>query len=299
MKIRSKAAPGCFSSRSAAAAAVVIAAAASCAVEVNAREIGTQTMTPEREAAVEAALSRAREKLAENNRMRVHRTADGTILYSGRLHEGFGAAIKGRFTPPAVSIRSGDAAGVDENGHPMTVRQKQDRALVNKVVGDLVRNGDVRISDNRIDQRRIWQQKAEETRRQVAENGPITTRTFIYPGKTPEESAVMNDPDAVVRVNADGSYTYVVRRNGRPDAAEQSRTPAVAVASPSRDMVTPALVRERRNIPSEKAGSGPAAGRDGVRYRISRTHAEHIERGSAHDSDLQRYFPDLDAGAPD
>lgn len=299
MKNRSKAVPGCFSSSAAVVAAFLVAAAAGCADEVIAREIGTQTMTPEREAAVEAALGRAREKLAENNRMRVHRTADGTILYSGRLHEGFGPAIKGRITPPAVNIRSGEAAGVDENGHPMTVRQKQDRALVNKVVGDLVRNGDVRISDNRIDQRRIWQQKAEETRRQVAENGPITTKTFIYPGKTPEESAVMNDPDAAVRVNADGSYTYVVRRNDRPDAAEQSKAPAVAVDSTTQDMVTPALVRERRNIPGEKARSDTAAGREGVHYRISRTHAEHIERGSAHDSDLLRYFPDLDAGAPD
>lgn len=299
MKIRSKAVPGCFSSSAAVVAAFLVAAAAGCSDEVNAREIGTQTMTPEREAAVEAALGRAREKLAENNRMRVHRTADGTILYSGRLHEGFGPAIKGRITPPAVNIRSGDAAGVDENGHPMTVRQKQDRALVNKVVGDLVRNGDVRISDNRIDQRRIWQQKADETRRQVAENGPITTKTFIYPGKTPEESAVMNDPDAVVRVNADGSYTYVVRRNDRRGEAEQSRAPAVAVDSTTQDMVTPALVRERRNIPGEKARSDTAAGREGVHYSISRTHAEHIERGSAHDSDLLRYFPDLGAAAPD
>lgn len=207
-----------------------------------------------------------------------HRNADGSILFSSRLNSGFGPEVKGKISPPRYAVRLDDVVGKDHNGNPVTRRQYEDRTIMHRSVGDLIRNGTYKVRPDRPSMKEQWEQKNRETRERIEREGPITTKVFIHPGTTPEESAKINDPRTGLRINADGSRSYVVPF----EMQENSETLTVTESGRGQ-------TQQSATVDTPKAERSSPAKSNTPRYIFTRS------LKAAEEADLTNYFSDLES----
>lgn len=127
----------------------------------------------------------------------------------GRLYGGIGpqASI---VTPEALTknlvINMDRKDGVDENGHPMTVKKRRGRAFAHKFADTYVKRYKELLTEGKIDpiakqetQLEYWKRKNEETKLRIKKEGPITSKHFTRPGLNHQESDRYYLPSTRVR----------------------------------------------------------------------------------------------------
>lgn len=156
--------------------------------------------------------------------VRLRHNPDGTTTLQGRLHQGMGPMFN--LTIPDVRpkvYRKTDPSGVDANGNPVNIYQKGSREIILKSASDMIRQGLVKPNAGpKKDQLKIWQEKNEAARKYQEEHGRITTKTFIHPGTTPEQSRLINAPDTALVIDQNGKRHYVNERLQQARAQAES-----------------------------------------------------------------------------
>lgn len=234
----------------------------------------TSAAQTKREKIVSDVVKKARQQ--RDQHAKFHRNADGSILFSTRLNSGFGPELKGKITPPRYAVRLDDVVGKDHNGNPVTRRQYEDRTIMHRSIGDLIRNGTYKVKPDRPSMQDYWAKKNRETRERIEREGPITTKVFIHPGTTPEESAKINDPRTGLRINADGSRSYVV-----PLEMQQAQD-TLTVTEGKRIEQQPSTEAAPKAQPTAPAKTGT------TRYTFTRS------LKATEEADLTDYFSDLE-----
>lgn len=206
----------------------------------------------------------------------IHQRADGSLVIEGRMHRGGGATAQIILPKIQPSVTINGPAGVDENGNPVTWKERRDRKIVNALVFEALKKqgytleGQKKKTEGLKTQADLWKEKTEATREYVKKNGPITTKSFIIPGSTPQLSAQLENPDVSVRME-NGKRVYYL--NGKrlqiyPDQKPQTRRPLYQATRET----TRIKVSERELPESEKTkkgkGAAKAAGQELVIERL-------------------------------
>lgn len=169
--------------------------------------------------------------LGEGQAMKTRRLPDGRVVVSGKMHGGRGIDMEVTIPKITPEVRMTGPAGVDENGNPMTWRQRKDREMAYRMVyeGLKAQGYDYetykKSKEGVKTQLDMWNELTEETRRQIKEHGPINSKDFILPGSTPELSAQLSDPEVGVR-KENGKLVYYLngqRLNIYPEATPKKR----------------------------------------------------------------------------
>ncbi|WP_443743379.1 TrbC family F-type conjugative pilus assembly protein [Sutterella sp.] len=177
-------------------------------------------------------------------------------------------------------------AGVDENGHPITWKQKNERRIVNELVFQgLKANGyDYKKHREELKKRGVktqldyWKEKTEETRKYIEKNGPITTKNFVLPGSTPELSAQLNNPEVGVRIENGKRVYYLNGKRLDPYAVEKTAAPDPAKTKPG------AITRETTHVSASRrrpAGPDEAQTPQGKGKTPERQAAETVKKTTA------------------
>lgn len=156
--------------------------------------------------------------LAEQQPMSITRRQDGATEITAAIHGGRGEVTTLTIPEIMANVDISGPAGVDENGNPISWRKKFNRAMKNAIAFQILReNGYTeeklrKLREGKKSQADIWKEKTEATRKYVEEHGPITTKSFVIPGSTPEISDLLEGENVGVRME-DGRRIYYV--NGR------------------------------------------------------------------------------------
>ena len=213
--------------------------------------------------------------------LRMRHNADGTVSLQGRMHNGMGPMLN--MTAPDEMpnfVRRDDPAGVDRNGNPVTVYQKGSREIILDSAYDMIRKGLVKPQPGpKKDQLKMWQEKNEAARKYQEEHGRITSKNFIHPGTTPEESALINAPDTALVINPDGTRRYVNERIQKEKALKEE---AEVFAECGTCQIEAETITESSMVLRRKAR--------GLDIK---------EMQNPQDVDLKALFPDMDMGEPD
>lgn len=108
----------------------------------------------------------------------------------------------------------GDSGEVDDEGHPISIREKAHRELVHRLAFEQLKaqgytwEKQKKELDKLRDQPDRWELERRRVARYEAQHGRMTTKHFTHPGTTPEESEIMNDPKNALRW-IDGEWTLV------------------------------------------------------------------------------------------
>lgn len=129
---------------------------------------------------------------------------------------------KGELIKKDFNIRiDGPSGETDENGRPLTHMQKLERELTHKQAFALLKAQGYSWEEHKkkIEEKKKepdeWQVKTEETRRYIEEHGPITSKNFVRPGLTPEQSAALDSPNnSMMLIN--GKWVIVDGKTKRP-----------------------------------------------------------------------------------
>ena len=138
---------------------------------------------------------------------------DGSVSIEGPIHQGKGVNMQIVIPQIRPHVEFNGPGGVDENGNPITLRQKRDRDRAYRMVfeGLKAQGYSYEAQKKKVEGRRtqadIWKEKTEETRKYIEKHGPITTKNFVIPGSTPELSAKLDNPEVGVRIE-NGKRVY-------------------------------------------------------------------------------------------
>ena len=108
----------------------------------------------------------------------------------------------------------GDSGEVDEDGRPISIREKAHREIVHKLAFENLKAQGYSWAEQKKkiekmrDQPDRWELERRRVARYEAQHGRMTTKHFTHPGTTPEESEIMNDPKNAYRW-IDGEWTLV------------------------------------------------------------------------------------------
>ena len=154
-------------------------------------------------------------KKSEGGGLHIKRHVDGSVTLDGKMHGGGG--VRTNIVIPKINydVRIDGPAGLDENGRPTTWSRKIDKAMGHAIVFKGLKAQGYKYEEHRkkreseglftqLDQ---WKAKNEETKAYIEKHGAITTKAFIVPGSTPEQSAVLSDPEVGVR-KENGKLVY-------------------------------------------------------------------------------------------
>ncbi|MDO4937294.1 MAG: TrbC family F-type conjugative pilus assembly protein [Sutterellaceae bacterium] len=193
---------------------------------------------------------------------------DGSLLLRSKIHRG---AVTTEIRMPQVTpqVQFNGPAGVSENGNPMTVKDRRNRQMVHAIVYNGLKANGYDFKEHQKKMKGVktqvdeWREKTEATRREIAKNGPITTKNFIIPGSTPEISNKLNNPEVGVRMENGKRVYYLngerIDPNGKPvkQARPQARpttTEKTRVKASKRRMSTdetPEQTKDGKNKPLE------------------------------------------------
>ena len=130
----------------------------------------------------------------------------------------------GKFAKEIRLRLDGPSRYTDENGRPLSHLQKAERDAVHRQAFEILKSQGYsweehkkRLEDTREERWKNdpWRLKNEETLREIREHGPITTKVFVRPGLTPEQSEALDHPDNVYR-RINGKWVIVDGRTKRP-----------------------------------------------------------------------------------
>ena len=108
----------------------------------------------------------------------------------------------------------GPSGEYDDDGEPISIRQKAHRELVHKLAFEQLKANGYSWKKHKAeldrlrDQPNRWELERRRVARYEAQHGRMTTKRFFQPGHTPEESAAMNDPKNAYRW-VDGKWRLV------------------------------------------------------------------------------------------
>lgn len=150
-----------------------------------------------------------------------------------RSHNGIGPEVSienPKIILDNVRIRFDRPDGVDENGNPITYQERQERALIRKLTGKILKERQEAIREGRLpnytpeSQLEVWKRKTAETKEYIKKHGPITSKHFTRPGMTPQESDRYYLPSTRVAYR-DGKFIPVYDEND-PEAQKITHSPA-------------------------------------------------------------------------
>ena len=72
--------------------------------------------------------------LSDGDAMNVRHLPDGRVSVSGKMHGGRGVDMEIIVPKISPELRFNGPAGVDENGNPITWRERQDREIAHRMV---------------------------------------------------------------------------------------------------------------------------------------------------------------------
>lgn len=204
-------------------------------------------------------------KLRERQPLSADTLSDGRISVKGPLHGGGGVPMQ--IVMPKINghVEWNGSAGFDENGHPITWKQKRDRAIAHALVYQGLKAQGYDFKEHRKNfeasgvktQADIWKEKTEQTRKYVQKHGAITTQDFIIPGTTPEKSALLNSKDVGVRME-NGKRVYYLNGRRIDLATGKTETPKV-IRTPVTTQKTRVKV-SKRTMPENEAQAAKEGG---------------------------------------
>lgn len=168
---------------------------------------------------------------------------DGSVSIEGPIHQGKGVNMQIVIPQIRPHVEFNGPGGVDENGNPVTLRQKRDRDRAYRMVFEGLKaqgysyEEQKKKMEGRRTQADIWKEKTEETRKYVEKHGPITTKSFVIPGSTPELSAKLDNPEVGVRIENGKRVYYLNGERIDPYAVGESpkkkddRSPAATITT--------------------------------------------------------------------
>lgn len=195
--------------------------------------------------------------LSDGDAMNVRHLPDGRVSVSGKMHGGRGVDMEIIVPKISPELRFNGPAGVDENGNPITWRERQDREIAHRMVFEGLKAQGYEYEKYKKSkagvktQLDVWKEKTEETRKEIEKNGPINSKDFILPGSTPELSAQLSDPDVGVR-KENGRFVYYLhgeRLNIYPEKTAEVKPKATPVTKTS----TKVSKSQRKLTKEEKA----------------------------------------------
>lgn len=195
--------------------------------------------------------------LSDGDAMNVRHLPDGRVSVSGKMHGGRGVDMEIIVPKISPELRFNGPAGVDENGNPITWRERQDREIAHRMVFEGLKAQGYEYEKYKKSkagvktQLDVWKEKTEETRKEIEKNGPINSKDFILPGSTPELSALLSDPDVGVR-KENGRFVYYLhgeRLNIYPEKTAEVKPKATPVTKTS----TKVSKSQRKLTKEEKA----------------------------------------------
>lgn len=205
------------------------------------------------------------------------RLPDGSLLLRSKIHRG---AMTTEIRLPQITpqIQFNGPAGVSENGNPMTVKDRRNRQMVHAIVYNGLKANGYNFEEHRKKMKGVktqldeWREKTEATRREIAKNGPITTKNFIIPGSTPEISDKLNNPEIGVRME-NGKRVYYL--NGeRIDPYAKPVKQARPKAQPTTTEKTRVKASKRRMSTNE----APEQTKDGKKTPLEIEHTKAVSR---------------------
>lgn len=144
---------------------------------------------------------------------------DGTIIGSKTTNHGKGAVQTLRM-PNLDNVRPkvNPVIGKDQNGNPIREREKKLRDLTWKQAAQLMKDYNDAVKAGKAkpieppaeNQLQYWQRMNRESLEYEKKHGPIqTSKRYVLPGSTPEDSAVVREKNTRVRFN-NGVREYLV-----------------------------------------------------------------------------------------
>ncbi len=193
---------------------------------------------------------------------KVRKNPDGSTTLSAPLHGGKG--VQAEITIPKIEP-SVDIVGpitLDENGNPMTWRQKRAREMAYRIAfeGLKAQGYDWKTYQEKKAKVRTqldeWNAKNEATRKEIEANGPITTKAFIIPGTTPEFSEKLSGDDVGVRIE-NGHQVYYVNgeRLDPQEEIERNRRAVLSRQSTKKDQTFDITTIETHASRSKRKGA--------------------------------------------
>lgn len=211
-----------------------------------------------------------------NSAMQVRRRADGSLALEGKIHGGGGVMTNIIVPEIKYGVRIDGPAGVDENGKPITWRQKFDKAMGHALTFKGLQAQGYKYEEFRkkkeaeglVTQLDMWEAKNKQTKEYIEKHGPITTETFILPGSNPELSALLESPEVGVRMeNGKRVYYYKGKRidpyvkktkptvrKGRPITTQKTRLSV----TPKKEVKDPAVTKIQTEPPKKKLQVDPS-----------------------------------------
>lgn len=177
--------------------------------------------------------------VSDGSAMQVKKLSDGRVVVSGKLHGGRGVDMEVIIPQITPEVHFNGPGGVDENGNPITLRERKKREVANKIVFEGLKAQGYEYEKYKKSregvktQLDLWNDLTEETRKHIAEHGPINSKDFVLPGSTPELSAKLSDPDVGVRME-NGQRVYYLhgeRLNLYPEKTDDNKPKATPVTS--------------------------------------------------------------------
>lgn len=206
----------------------------------------------------------------------------------------------------------GPSGETDSNGRPITLQQKLERDRIHQMSFDILKAQDYSWKEHqkKLEEKKKepdeWAVKTEETKRYIAEHGPITSKSFIRPGMTPEESAALDAPGTAYR-HINGKWV-IVGKDGKPvtqPRRQVAEKPAVPEKKPLTTVTTKLTKRPARSsdvaaiIAAEerqKAGVESVAAKKEIIDEIMRGSVTYQEP-SLTVQEIEKLFPDLNKGS--
>lgn len=190
--------------------------------------------------------------------LRIKRHTDGSVTLDGKMHGGGG--VRTNIVIPKINydVRIDGPAGLDENGRPTTWKRKIDKAMGHAIVAKGLKAQGYKYEEHRkkreseglVTQLDQWKAKNEETKAYIKKHGAITTKEFIVPGSTPEQSAALSRPEVGVR-KENGKLVYYYQGK-RLDLTDRTKTEQPAAHPITRQ-------KTRVSVSAKKKATEPAA----------------------------------------
>ena len=204
-------------------------------------------------------LNNGQKPLKGNQAMSIEKLPDGRSVISGEVHRG---GVRAQIVVPHIqpNVRMTGPAGVDENGRPITWREREDRERANAIVFHGLKmqgytyESHKKSVEGKKTQLDVWKEKGEETERFVKEHGPITSKEFVVPGLSPEVSARLDAADVGVRME-NGKRVYYDGEGRRIDTIPVKKQEATMETRPISRSKTSVRMSKRKQLRSSEVDS--------------------------------------------
>ena len=204
-------------------------------------------------------LNNGQKPLKGNQAMSIEKLPDGRSVISGEVNRG---GVRAQIVVPHIqpNVRMTGPAGVDENGRPITWREREDRERANAIVFHGLKmqgytyESHKKSVEGKKTQLDVWKEKGEETERFVKEHGPITSKEFVVPGLSPEVSARLDAADVGVRME-NGKRVYYDGEGRRIDTIPVKKQEATMETRPISRSKTSVRMSKRKQLRSSEVDS--------------------------------------------